>query len=42
MGMAAPRAAGLPCIASVSHRGMEQMEQPVGRDAVGQGQTHGL
>lgn len=29
MGMAEPSAAGVPYIASVSHRGMEQMEQPM-------------
>lgn len=39
MGMAEPRAAGVPCVAPVSHRRMEQL---VGGDAVGQGQTHGF
>lgn len=37
--MAEPSNTELPCIASVFQSGMEQMDQPVGRDPLGQGQT---
>lgn len=37
--MADPRDTEVPSIASVSQSGMEQMEQPVDRDTLGQGQT---
>lgn len=37
--MAEPRDTEVPCIVSVSQSGTEQMEQPVGRDTLGQGQT---
>lgn len=40
--MAEPRDTEVLCIASVSQSGTEQMEQPVGRDALGKGQTRGL
>lgn len=32
MGIAEPRAAGMPRVASAFLRGMEQMEQPMDRD----------
>lgn len=38
-GMAELRDTEVPCTASVSQSGIEQMEQPVSRDALGQGQT---